>query len=229
MAWGCRGTPALEAGQLGQAGGYKRCFALLFLKSLVLSPDFLFPSQHSSLHTSNDSMAFHYAAVSIETGGRGGKWETTSQRGNGRAPTPFPPWGQPTVTRPPSSTGHVMSGQRSPTPPALSRGDRGGMLLRDVGSTLTPHSRGWLVPCSPHPRPGALSAGAAPCSLAPTPPWPGLLARATLPQGCVGQTQTPISAEGSWAKTSGQSPPCPSRRHGCATPPTHGSTTEASA
>ena len=102
----------------------------------------------------------------------------------------------------PRSRALPVPGQRSPTSPAVPWGDGDGMLLRDVGSILTPRSRGWLVPRSPRPRPGMSGAGAAACSLAPTPPWPRSLARATLPQGCVGQTQTPIRAEGSWAKKS---------------------------
>lgn len=40
VALGCGATLALVALQLGRAGGYKACFALLFLKSLLLSPVF---------------------------------------------------------------------------------------------------------------------------------------------------------------------------------------------
>lgn len=106
-----------------------------------------------------------------------------------------------------------------PPPPSVPWGDRDAMLLRDMGTTLVPHSPGWPLPCSPRPQPGMHGAGSAAGSLAPTPPWPRSLAPATLPQGCGGQSQTPISAEGSWATTSGQSPPCPGQRRGCAAPP----------
>lgn len=97
VALGHGGTPALAAGQLGQVGGHGWCFTLLFLKSLLLSPDSFLPSQRSSPHTSKDSPAFCRPAVSIETGGRGGKWERTSQRG-GSSPPRRPPWWQPTAT-----------------------------------------------------------------------------------------------------------------------------------
>lgn len=42
VALGCREMLALVAAQLRRAGGYKGCFALLFLKSLLLSPVFFF-------------------------------------------------------------------------------------------------------------------------------------------------------------------------------------------
>lgn len=44
VALGCGAMLALVALQLGRAGGYKACFALLFLKSLLLSPVLFFSS-----------------------------------------------------------------------------------------------------------------------------------------------------------------------------------------
>lgn len=90
MVLGCGGTPGPAAGQLRQAGISKWCFTLLFLKSLLLSPDFFLPSHVP--HTSSDSLAFHRTAVSIETGGRGGYGKGLTKAVT-EPPMPFPPQG----------------------------------------------------------------------------------------------------------------------------------------
>lgn len=94
--------------------------------------------------------------------------ETTSQRGSGRAPHAVPPTeAAHGHTRPPNPTGHIVPGLCSPTSPAVpGRGgeDRDEMLLRDVGTTLSPHGR------------GVSGTGAAAGSLGRSPPWTHSLA-----------------------------------------------------
>jgi len=113
--------------------------------------------------------AFHHTAVSIETEGGVG----IGRRLLSRAPTLFPPRWQPTVPRPPSPTGHVLPGQRSPSTPAVPRGSGVG---RCCGTRGPPSPRS--APRSPHPWLNAFGAAAAACSLAPTrslaptPLWP---------------------------------------------------------